>query len=210
MWPSPETRSPTPRPRTSLPIATISPQYSWPTAIGTLIVRCAQSSQCQMCMSVPQIAVFCIRIRTSWGPIFGSGTSIIQMPGSAFALTSAFMAAPSAEYAELAPGGREGRDLALEVGVRVCRIHLRADPRLALRHDREREADDVHAELEQPVGPARREARLAEHHRDDRVLAGHQREAGGTEPGAKQAGIVPEPRAQLRRPRGAGRQPAPR
>ena len=94
MWPSPETRSPTARPRTSLPISTISPQYSWPTAIGTLIVRCAQSSQCQMCMSVPQIAVFFILIRTSFGPIFGSGTSCIQMPGSALALTSAFMAVP--------------------------------------------------------------------------------------------------------------------
>ena len=29
-WPSPDTRSPIFRPRTSLPISTISPQYSWP------------------------------------------------------------------------------------------------------------------------------------------------------------------------------------
>ena len=40
MWPSPETRSPIASPRTSLPMATISPQYSWPTCIGTGIVRC--------------------------------------------------------------------------------------------------------------------------------------------------------------------------
>ncbi len=42
-------------------------------------------------MSVPQIAVLPTLISTSLGPTLGSGMSSIQMPGSAFALTSAFM-----------------------------------------------------------------------------------------------------------------------
>ena len=45
MWPSPDTRSPTAKPRTSWPIPTTSPTYSWPTTIGTGIVFCDQSSQ---------------------------------------------------------------------------------------------------------------------------------------------------------------------
>src|SRR5512137_1464618 len=44
-----------------------------------------------MCMSVPQIAVLPTLISTSLGPTLGSGISSIQMPGSAFAFTSAFM-----------------------------------------------------------------------------------------------------------------------
>ena len=151
MCPSPETRSPTLRPATSLPISTISPQYSWPTAMGTLIVRWAQSSQCQMCMSVPQIAVLRMRISTSLGPMVGSATSISQMPGSALALTSAFMGGSSGDEAELAPGGGECRDRLLEVGARVGGAHLRADPRLPLGDDGEREADHVHAQLQQAL-----------------------------------------------------------
>jgi len=43
--------------------------YSWPTCMGTGMVFCAQSSHFQMWMSVPQIAVFRIRIMTSlWPP----------------------------------------------------------------------------------------------------------------------------------------------
>ncbi len=40
MWPSPETRSPAAKPLTSLPTSTISPTNSWPTCIGTGMVRC--------------------------------------------------------------------------------------------------------------------------------------------------------------------------
>ena len=59
---------------------------------------------------------------------------------------------------------------------------MRASP---LRHDREGEADDVDAFSEQPVGEARGERSVADHHRDDRVFAGQQVEAGGLQPGAK-------------------------
>ena len=71
MWPSPDTRSPIAKPRTSWPMSTISPTYSWPTCIGTGIVLRAHSSQFQMCMSVPQIAVLRIRIITSLWPTSG-------------------------------------------------------------------------------------------------------------------------------------------
>ena len=91
MCPSPDTRSPVLTPRTSLPTSTISPEYSWPTAIGTGIVFCAQASQLKMCMSVPQMAERWILMSTSLCPTAGSGTSCIQIPGSARALTNAFM-----------------------------------------------------------------------------------------------------------------------
>src|SRR5690606_17773373 len=44
-----------------------------------------------MCRSVPQMAVFSTRIRTSFGPGCGTGTSSIHMPLAASRLTSAFM-----------------------------------------------------------------------------------------------------------------------
>src|SRR5580765_3050124 len=130
-----------------------------------------------MWMSVPQIAVFFMRISTSFGPIVGRATSAIQMPGSAFALTSAFMpAAPamnsiaSFKHAEFASRGRERGHRALELRARVGRRQLGADARLADRHDRERESDDVDAEFEQPVGHAAREPGVADHDRHDRML----------------------------------------
>src|SRR5688572_27481977 len=135
MWPSPETRSPTERPRTSLPSATISPQYSWPTCIGTGIVRAAHSSHCQMWMSVPQIAVLCMRISTSFGPGSGLGSSPSQMPGSRRDLINAFMDASRRDDAELASGRLEGGCRRFEHLARVARAHLGADARLAHRND---------------------------------------------------------------------------
>src|SRR5512134_1514644 len=100
-----------------------------------------------MCMSVPQIAVLRIRIRTSLCPTAGSGTSSIQMPGARRDLTSAFMFLPltflAADHTELAAHLDAGRDRPVELPDRVPRAHLRADARLAHRHDGVREADDV-------------------------------------------------------------------
>src|SRR5688572_17702697 len=181
MWPSPETRSPIERPRTSPPFATISPQYSWPTCIGTGIVRCAQASHCQMWMSVPQIAVLSMRISTSFGPGSGFGSSPSQIPGSGRDLINACMVPSLAGHAEFAPGLDKGRRRFLEHRARVARAHLGPDPRPAHRHDRIREADGIHAELEQAVRHAHGERRVADHHRDDRMLAGQQPESGGRE-----------------------------
>src|SRR6186713_1986360 len=101
-----------------------------------------------MCMSVPQIAVLPTLISTSLGPTLGSGMSCIQMPGSAFALTSAFMLgissgafrasiggcvgqSVSVDDAEIAADGDEPFDGPVQLLERVTRGHLRADAGLA-------------------------------------------------------------------------------
>src|SRR6187402_226351 len=101
-----------------------------------------------MCMSVPQIAVLPTLISTSLGPTLGSGMSCIQMPGSAFALTSAFMLGISSgvfrasidgcvyrpasrDDAEFAADGDESCDGPVQLLERVARGHLRADAGLA-------------------------------------------------------------------------------
>src|ERR1700676_2546841 len=105
-----------------------------------------------MCMSVPQIAVLRMRISTSFGPIVGFSTSAIQIPGSALAFTSAFIANScsirSGKCAELAPGGAKGSYGLVELRAAVGRRHLRANAGLAMRNHGKRETDDAHAELE--------------------------------------------------------------
>ena len=95
-------------------------------------------------MSVPQIAVFFMRISTSLGPMVGFATSAIQMPGSALALTSAFMCGDpevsrvaSVQDAEFAARGGERGHRVLEVLAGVRGRQLRADARLAHGHHRE-------------------------------------------------------------------------
>lgn len=84
---------------------------------------------------MPQIADFLTLIRTSLGPTSGTGTSAIQIPGSAFAFTSArimfdivlssesldpesLFAIPAVlpDHLEFAPDLGEGRDRAIDVG----------------------------------------------------------------------------------------------
>src|SRR4029077_13410342 len=170
-----------------------------------------------MCMSVPQIAVLATSISTSLCPIFGSGMSSSQMPGAACCLTSAFIGYPSnmatrtaaamgrarasgAQHAELAADRGKGGHGALELGPGKGGRHLRTDGGLALRHHRIGEADDVHAALEERVGHARGEGGVAEHHRDDRMLAGLEIEAGLGHRRAEEARIVEEMSAQRCRP----------
>src|SRR5436190_20399418 len=59
--------------------------------IGTGMVFCAQSSQLQMCRSVPQIDAFNTRISTSSLPTSGTGTSSSHRPGSRLVFTTAFI-----------------------------------------------------------------------------------------------------------------------
>src|SRR5262245_30390930 len=195
MCPSPDTRSPTASPRTSAPAATISPQYSWPTCIGTGMVRLAQASHWKMWMSVPQIAVLRIRISTSFGPGSGFGSSPSQMPGSGRDLINAFMPPSLADDAQFPSRLAERFDGALEHRARVAGAHLRADARLAHRHDGIGEADHVDAEREQPVRHASRQHRVAEHDGDDRVLARHQRETERRHAGVEPRRVVGEPAA---------------
>src|SRR5919198_1472071 len=102
-----------------------------------------------MWTSVPQIAVFLTLISTSLGPISGTGTSSIQIPGSAFAFTKARIMLDmknlrlplSGNHAKFPANLDEGGDRPIDIGRRMRGRHLRADARLALRHDGEREAD---------------------------------------------------------------------
>ena len=149
MWPSPDTRSPISNPLTSLPSSAISPTYSWPTWSGTGSVFCAQSSQFQIWQSVPQIAVFLMRISTSFGPTSGFATSVRVRPGARSSLAMAFIVGflmillsnDSKGFAGLDEAG----DGAVDVVGRMAGAHLGTDPRLALGHDRIGESYDVNA-----------------------------------------------------------------
>src|SRR5580704_2876039 len=103
-----------------------------------------------MWMSVPQIPVFLTRISTSSDPITGTGTSRSQRPGSSFAFTSAFITKPSSvrsDQSECLAGILEGVDGEGDVGFAERCRHLGADPGLALRHHRKKEARDIDAAL---------------------------------------------------------------
>ena len=86
----------------------------------------------------------------------------------------------------------------VEIGGRVRRRHLRADPRRAARNDREREADRVDAQLGRSLlGEARGGDLVADHHGHDRMLAGEDVEPELGHAGAEVGGVVAEVVAQL-------------
>src|ERR687892_9361 len=120
-----------------------------------------------MWMSVPQIAALRTLISRSFGPTTGTGTSSIQIPGSGLLFTSAFMSADTELTADLGKGGERQ----VEMFAAVSRRHLGANPGLALGYDRIRETDHVDALVEQPIGHIPGQVSIAQHDRDDRVLA---------------------------------------
>src|SRR5690606_4217595 len=186
MWPSPETRSPIWKPWTSWPISTTSPTYSWPTCMGTGIVRAAQSSHFQMWMSVPQMAVFRMRLSKSLCPMTGLGTSTSSNPAAGCTLAKALMKiserGPSGNDAQVAPDAGKGLDGPFDVLGRMGRAHLGADAGPAFGHYRIGKADHIDALVQQGIGHASGQGGIAQHHRDDRVLAGHQVETQGLHP----------------------------
>src|SRR3990167_7751719 len=101
------------------------------------------------------MAVLRMWINTSLCPTAGRSRFCIQIPTSRRALTSAFMV-PSLDDVEFTSRRGEGCGRPLELRPGVCGAHLGADPRLAERHDRKGEADDIHAELEQSFRHAHR------------------------------------------------------
>src|SRR5277367_1956170 len=112
-----------------------------------------------MCMSVPQIAVRCTLMSTSLWPTVGSGTSCSQMPGSARALTNAFMKCPVLlggagfvhmqrneelpNNAQIAPCATEGLNNPINLLAGVCSTHLGANSCLSMGHDREGEGHHI-------------------------------------------------------------------
>src|SRR5688572_11673709 len=124
-----------------------------------------------MCMSVPQMAARLTRIRTSFGPGTGFAMSWSSIPTAAWALTSACIRRAILDYVQFFADLGERCDGAVELLAGVRGRQLCADACLALRHDRIREADDVHAFVEQAAREFGGELRVAENDRDDRVLA---------------------------------------
>ena len=139
---------------------------SWPITIGTLMVFCDQASQFQMWMSVPQMLALRTLISTSLGPI--SGHRHVLHPDARLGLGLDQSSHP--DHPQRATDLGEGGDGAVELLASVRGGHLRADARLALRHHRVAEADDVDPLGQHLVGECRGELRVAEHHRDDGVV----------------------------------------
>src|SRR5262249_32631880 len=100
--------------------------------------------------------------------------------------------------AVLLADGREGGERAVEMGLRVRGADLDAQPRLALRDDREAEAGDVAAGLEQVLRERDRERGVADDDRDDRVDAVVHREAELQEPVAEVPRVLALRRDQAR------------
>src|SRR5262249_59681869 len=97
--------------------------------------------------------VFAISMSTSFGPTLGSATSSSQMPGVACFLTSAFTSRPfSFDDPELFANEAERFQCAIELLACQRRRHLRPDASQSLGHHGEREADDIHAPLQQQLG----------------------------------------------------------
>ena len=106
----------------------------------------------------------------------GSARSSIQMPGSGLALTRAFI--------EITPRSPSAPASVKASTARSISVEARAPPTSACgcapcpSARREEEAGDVDAALVERRRHLLRELRVAEHHRDDRRLAGEQLEAG--------------------------------
>ena len=142
-------------------MSTMRPKYSWPTAMGTGMVFCAQASQ----MIDVHVGAADRGLGDLDEHVVGADLRLRDVlhpdAGSRFALDQCFHLMSSMVAADL----DEGRQRAIELRVGQARGHLRADARLALRHHREREADDVHAFAQQPVGETRGQRRVADHRR---------------------------------------------
>src|ERR1700719_2424194 len=123
-----------------------------------------------MCMSVPQIAVRCTLMSTSLWPTAGSGTSWSQIPGSARALTSAFMM-PLVNDAEIASGRRKCLNDLIELPAGVCSTHLGANSCFSMGNDRKGEGHDIDSLRLDPLGEVHRQPRIAQHDRGDGVFS---------------------------------------
>src|SRR6185437_17010299 len=130
-----------------------------------------------MCISVPQIAVRCTLMSTSLWPTDGSGTSSSQMPGSARALTNAFMSLPLVNDGEIPSRHLERMHDPVELFPGVCSAHLGSNSRFSMGNDRKREGHDIHALGLHPLRQIDRQGRVAQHDRNDRVFARNQVES---------------------------------
>src|SRR5258708_6644433 len=113
-----------------------------------------------MCMSVPHIAERCTLMSTSLWPTAGSGTSCSQIPGSARALTSAFMIRPQEPVrllvndVQIASRRPERLNDPIQLFAGVCSAHLGANSRFSMGDDRKRKGHNINALHLDPIGAA--------------------------------------------------------
>src|ERR1700761_8989907 len=139
-----------------------------------------------------------MRIITSLWPTSGFLTSVSVRPGARSSFANAFMCASVLDDTEYTADARECIHRAVDLFGRVRGAHLRTNACATFRHDREREADHVHAFLQERIGHFRSELRVAEHDRNDRMFAGHERETERTHLAAEVRAVFAHARAQLR------------
>src|SRR5580658_645365 len=125
---------------------------------------------------------------TSLWPTAGSGTSCSQIPGSARALTSAFMVS-SMDDAEIASRGLKRTNDLIELFAGVRSADLGANSGFSMGNDRKRESHDVGPPFLNPLREVDRQRRVAQHDRDDGMLAGKQIESQALHLCAVVAGI---------------------
>src|SRR5580692_12548738 len=108
------------------------------------------------------------------------------MPGSARALTSAFIFASRSlsdrlllNDAEVACRTTKRGNHLIELRSGVRSIHLGTNSRFSMGHNRKGERDDVNTLLLHALGETHGEGRIPEHHRDDRMLAWDEIESQG-------------------------------
>src|SRR5690554_1737927 len=97
--------------------------------MGTGMVLLAHSSHFQICMSVPQIAVFLIRMSTSLWPTAGRSIDVMDSPSAGSSLASARIGCSFelVDEGQTTSDALEGGDRAVDVLQCVRRAHLRAD-----------------------------------------------------------------------------------
>ena len=95
------------------------------------------------------------------------------------------------------PTSRKGRDRRVDILRRMRRRHLRADARLALRDHRIEEAGHIDAPLIELRRHLLGELGLAQHDRNDRMLAGQQVEARLGHAGPEPLHVGEQPFAQI-------------
>ena len=133
-------------------------------------------------------------MRTSFGPNFGSWLLLHPDARLGFGLDQRLH---EITFISLFPPYANAAIGPVDVLGLVCGRHLRADPRLALGHHRIREADDVDALREHAVGHLRGLSSVADHDRDDGVVAGQQVESQLLHARAETSAVVAQLHAQL-------------
>jgi hypothetical protein len=143
-------------------------------------------------MSVPQMPVLLTRIRTSSGPISGTGRVSIHVEagfGGGLHQRRISFVMTGLRSCGLRPRRRRAP---VEVGAGEGGVHLGADAGAAMGHDGEEEARDIDAFVVERGRHVLRQPRLAQHDGHDRVFAGEKVEAEPLRARAPVACVVEE------------------